>query len=126
MPHQITFQTQSGESLTAQFVGILSSPILINDGNYEATTIHGLPEIKGIRHYIGHPTTASIIEAEGAILVPSPNDPSKPGSFEGLQPGEAMLAVPIQQQKLDRSTGYTTDQSVTLDDLAVRIIYRRA
>jgi len=104
-----------------KIVAVLSTTILPLDGTYTVITVDKCPNIQGIPHYIGHPDTKNIIEELGTVQADSK-------LFEGLQPFESAICVPIQQGKSTRATeGFTTPhQKVTLDDLSVRIVTRLA
>lgn len=100
-------------------VAILSTTILPLDGTYKVTTLDTVPDITGVPHYIGHPTTAAIVADLGAVKADS-------NLFAGLQPGQTALAFAIAQGKSTRATqGHTTPhQDVTMADLTVRQITR--
>lgn len=103
------------------FRAVLTTTILPLDGTYRVTTLPQgeIPNIQGVPHYVGHPDTKAIVEELGAVPAPSK-------LFEGLQPGESAVCFPIAQGKSTRAVdGFTTPhQSVTLNDLTVRVITR--
>lgn len=100
---------------------VLSTTVLPLDGIYQVETLPAgnLPDIVGVPHYIGHPDTRNLVEGLGAVQ-------AETKLFPGLQPGERAVCFPIQQGKSSRATeGFTTPhQSVSLNDLSVRIITR--
>jgi hypothetical protein len=100
---------------------VLSTTVLPLDGTYKVETLPAgnLPDIAGVPHYIGHPDTKALVETLGAVQAESK-------LFPGLQPGEQAICFPIQQGKSSRaSEGFTSPhQSVSLDDLSVRVITR--
>ena len=100
---------------------VLSTTVLPLDGVYQVETLQAgnIPNIVGVPHYIGHPDTKALVESFGAVQ-------AETKLFPGLQPGERAVCFPIQQGKSTRATeGFTTPhQSVSLDDLSVRIITR--
>jgi hypothetical protein len=104
---------------------VLSTTILPLDGTYQVKTLSADERAKlnlsGVPHYIGHPDTKSIVEGFGAIQAPTK-------LFTGLQPGQNALCFPIVQGKSSRVTeGVTTpNQSVTLEDLEIRLLTRWA
>jgi len=100
------------------YKAILSTTVLPLDGVYEVRTLDKVPDVAGVPHYIGHPATRAIVEGLGAIRADS-------NLFSGLQVGEAALCFAIAQGKSSRAEiGKTVDQTVTLEDLTVREIYR--
>lgn len=108
-------------SVNDNIVAILSTTILPIDGTYQVETITGdkMPDITGIKHYVGHPDTKQIIEQLGAV-------PANTKLFEGLAVGESAVCFPIQQGKSSRAEkGFTeVHENVSLEDLDVRIITR--
>jgi len=77
-------------------------------------------DLTGIKHYIGHPSTALIVEGWGAIKAES-------NLFAGLDVGQYAFAVSIKQGLSTRkNAGKTYDQVVTEKDLIVRRIKRIA
>ena len=102
------------------YKAILTSTVIPIDGTYKVETLKNIPDMQGILHYVGHPSTREIIEKMGAVKASS-------YLFEGLQVGESALVVSIQQGKSSRaSTGITVDQSVQLEDLSFRVLTRLA
>lgn len=100
---------------------VLSTTVLPLDGSYRIDTLPAgnMPNIVGVPHYIGHPDTRNLVEGLGAVQ-------AETKLFPGLQPGERAVCFPIQQGKSSRaSEGFTSPhQSVSLDDLSVRVITR--
>jgi hypothetical protein len=100
---------------------VLSTTVLPLDGTYRIDTLPAgnMPNIVGVPHYIGHPDTRNLVEGLGAVQ-------AETKLFPGLQPGERAVCFPIQQGKSSRaSEGFTSPhQSVSLDDLSVRVITR--
>lgn len=104
-----------------KIVAILSTTVLPIDGVYKVETLPKgeIPDLTGVPHYIGHPDTKEIVESLGAV-------PSESKLFPGLDIGEVAMCFPIQQGKSSRAIdGFTTPhQSVSIDDLSVRVITR--
>ena len=128
-----------------KIVAILSTTVLPLDGTYRVKRLEGLNacnrcnifwngnipcavcsnasthgiDITGIPHYIGHPDTKVIVESLGAVQ-------SESKLFSGLQAGESALCFAIKQGRSTRATeGHTNPhQSVSIDDLDIRIITR--
>ncbi len=99
-------------------VAITSTSILPLDGSYEIHKLAEVPKLDGLKHYIGHPATANIIEKLGAVK-------SETKLFKGLEIGESQLTFAIKQGMSDRSNGGTAiNQDVTIDMLEVRVITR--
>lgn len=99
-------------------VGILSTTVLPLDGTYRVETLNQSPSIKGVPHYIGHPSTKEIVESLGAV-------PAESKLFPGLSVGEQAICFPIQQGVSSRaSMGKTVDQEVDMSMLTVRLITR--
>ena len=98
---------------------ILSTTILPLDGIYAVRTLAETPNVEWLQHYVGHPTTAAILEERGAL-------PATFRLFPGLQPGQSCLACSIKQGESDRaSKGFTTPhQDVTIEDLEFRVVTR--
>jgi len=99
-------------------VAILSTTILPLDGTYSVKTSSEVPDIVGILHYIGHPSTKEIVENLGAVKADT-------NLFQGLGIGESALAFSIKQGQSSRKTeGFTVHQDTSLDILDCRIITR--
>lgn len=102
-------------------VAVLSTTVLPVDGVYRVETLPKgeIPDLSGVPHYIGHPDTKEIVESLGAV-------PAESKLFPGLAVGETAVCFPIQQGKSNRAVdGFTSPhQSVSLDDLSVRVIAR--
>ena len=100
-------------------VAILSTTVLPLDGTYTVTRLETIPDIKGVKHYIGHPDTKTIVESIGSIQ-------SESKLFEGLQCGESAISVSIKQGMSTRAVnGFTNPhQEVTVDMLDFRLITR--
>ena len=101
-----------------RIVAVLSTTILPLDGVYKVETVKECPYLFWVPHYIGHPDTKTIVESLGAVPLNQ--------AFAGLQPGEKAVCFPIQQGKSSRAIdGFSSPhQSVSLDDLQVRVIER--
>lgn len=103
------------------FTAVLSTTVLPLDGTYKVTTLPAgeIPNIASVPHYIGHPDTKALVEQLGAVQAST-------RLFAGLQVGEQAICFPIQQGKSSRATeGFTSPhQSVSLEDLSVRVIMR--
>jgi len=106
-----------------EVVAVLSTTVLPVDGLYAVTTIEGgfTPNISGVPHYCGHPTTAAIIEDIGAVK-------ANGNLFPGLEVGQQAMAVAIAQGKSTRARdGFTSPhQDVVIGDLQFRVIRRVA
>ncbi len=104
-----------------EFKAILGTTALLPGGTYRVEILQAgnLPNIVGVPHYIGHPGTRNLVESLGAAQ-------PETRLFPGLQPGEKAVYFPIQQGKSSRaSEGFTSPhQSVSLNDLSVRVITR--
>lgn len=100
-------------------VAVLSTTVLPLDGTYTVQRLNKFPNINGIPHYIGHPTTKDIVEQLGAIPAPSK-------LFSGLKPGESALCFSIKQGMSTRKDqGFTSPhQDITPDMLDIRVIKR--
>jgi len=101
-------------------VAVLSSTVLPIDGTYDVTTVSlAMVDIKDVPHYIGHPTTKTIVEGFGAV-------PAETKLFKGLEPGEAAVCFSIKQGRSNRAKdGFTSPhQEVEEYDLDVRVIRR--
>src|SRR3989344_1483987 len=96
----------------------LSSTVINVDGTYEA--VAGLPmplALDGLPHYVGHPSTKSVLDSLGAEKVP--------GLFGGLAVGESFLAFPIVNPRGDGE--WTVDRALaSRDELRVTLITRIA
>jgi len=105
----------------SMFIAVLSTTVLPLDGTYQVATLPQCPDIAGVPHYVGHPDTRDIVQALGAVPAPSK-------LFTGMQPGQQAICFPIQQGKSNRADdGFTNPhQSVSLQDLQVRVITRLA
>ncbi len=103
----------------SEYKAVLSTTVLPKDGTYSITTLSTTPDLKGIKHYIGHRATLEIVENLGAI-------PATSGYFPGLEPGEAAVSFSIKSGRSSRAVkSYTLPhQEVTLDDLVIREIRR--
>jgi len=104
-------------------IAILSTTIIPLDGCYEINSINisEIPDLTGISHYIGHPTTKEIVESFGAVKAPT-------NLFKGLEKaGEYALCFSIKQGMSTRKEeGFTTPhQNVDLSMLDVRVLKRR-
>lgn len=100
-------------------VAITSTTILPLDGTYSVARID-TPSLAGLKHYIGHPATAQIVESLGAVK-------SETKLFSGLQIGESQLCFSIKQGMSDRSQGGTAvNQEVTVDMIECRVVTRIA
>lgn len=102
-------------------IAVLSTTVLPLDGVYSVCTIQEgeeKPDVKGVPHFIGHPSTKALVEQLGAIQAPT-------RLFAGLKLGEKAVALSIKQGRSSRKDiGKTVDQVVTFDDLECRIIER--
>jgi hypothetical protein len=100
-------------------VAILSTTVLPLDGVYRVETLQEAPDLRGVPHYIGHPTTKEIVEGLGAVQ-------AETKLFSGLQVGETAVALAIAQGKSTRfRDGFTNPhQDVGMEDLSVRLITR--
>lgn len=99
-------------------VAITSTTILPEDGVYKVERVGVCPDITGIPHFIGHPTTKDIVESKGAVPAPSK-------LFSGLMVGESQLCFAIKQGQSDRSQGGTAmNQNVSEDMLDIRLVTR--
>lgn len=105
-----------------KIIAVLSTTVLPLDGDYKIITlpddlVTGL-SLDGIPHYVGHPSTRDVVENFGAIKAST-------NLFAGLRPGESALCFAIKQGQSSRAKdGFTVHQSVTLNDLTVRVITR--
>ena len=109
-------------SAPVNLMAILSTTVLPADGTYRVETMPGFmpgKDLVGVPHYIGHPDTKNIVESMGAVTAPTK-------LFPGLREGESALCFAIAQGKSTRAIdGFTSPhQSVSLDDLQVRLITR--
>lgn len=101
---------------------ILTSTV-ITPGVFRATAINlaELPgnSLAGVQHYIGHPSTRSVVEALGAIPAPE-------RFFAGLQPGEAYLAVRLRPEcnSSRAAGGITLDTEASIHDLEGLLVER--
>lgn len=105
-----------------KLVAILSTVVVPVDGTYEVKTLlENAPNIEGIPSYVGHPDTKKIVEDDlGAVPAPTK-------LFTGLQVGESAVAFPIKQGRSNRTQGGTAvNQTVTIEDLDIRLITRLA
>jgi len=102
-------------------VAVLSTTVLPLDGVYRVETlpVGFVPNLAGIPHYIGHPTTKNIVESLGAVPAPTK-------MFQGLLPGQQAICFPIAQEKSPRNVdGFTSPHmNVGLEDLQIRVITR--
>ena len=100
-------------------VAITSTTILPLDGTYSVARIE-TPDLSGLKHYIGHPATANIVETLGAVK-------AETKLFSGLQVGESQLCFSIKQGLSDRSQGGTAvNQEVSAGMLECRVVTRIA
>ena len=105
------------------YKAILSTTVLVQDGNYSVYTLTDAEienlNLSGIPHFVGHPATKEILDGLGAVHTP--------GLFTGLEPGETMLAVSIKQGLSSRGeVGHTVHQNVTKNMLSFRVVQRGA
>lgn len=101
-------------------VAVLSTVVIPLDGTYEVKTLASAPNIAGVYHYVGHPDTKAIVEELGATPAPSK-------LFTGLNVGESAITFPIKQGRSNRAQGGTAvNQSVTIEDLDIRLVTRIA
>lgn len=106
-------------------IAILSTTVIPLDGSYEVRRLtedekdEMMSNIKGVSHYIGHPSTKEIVEKLGATQAASK-------LFTGLQPGNSALCFAIKQGLSSRKEeGFTSPhQEVNLDMLDIRILTR--
>lgn len=99
-------------------VAILSSPVLVLDGEYRIETLEEIPCIKNIPHYIGHPSTKSIVEELGATKAPT-------NIFLGLEINQQAICFTLKNGFGSRKTeGITVNQEASLQDLQVRLLTR--
>lgn len=94
----------------------LSSTVINVKGIYRVETDLAMPEaLTGLPHYVGHPSTKSVLDALGAEKVP--------GLFGGLKVGESFLAFPIVNPRGDGE--WTVDRALgSLDELRVTLVTR--
>ena len=107
------------ENNNQKIVAVLSTTVLPIDGVYSVKTVNFVPNVQDVPHYIGHPDTKQLVEQLGAVQAES-------RLFNGLEVGQIAVCFPIQQGKSTRAVdGYTSPhQSISFDDLSVRIIER--
>jgi len=121
-------------------VAVLTTTVLPLDGTYEVRTldIWGTPDgqlervdqergysqpvdpdpfFLGVPHYVGHPSTAKIVEGWGAVKADSP-------LFSGLQPGEVAVVVSLRRSNRGENNRRTIDQEVSPVNLMFRIVKR--
>lgn len=103
--------------METKIVAITSTTILPEDGTYRVERLKTCPDISGIPHYIGHPSTKEIVEKKGAI-------PSANKLFKGLEVGESQICFAIKQGMSDRTQGGTINQEVSEDQLDIRMVTR--
>ena len=102
-----------------KLIAVTSTTILPLDGTYSVNRIE-TPALTGLKHFIGHPATAQIVESLGAVK-------AETKLFTGLQVGESQLCFSIKQGMSDRSQGGTAvNQEVTADMLDCRVVTRIA
>ncbi len=101
-----------------QVVAGLSSTVINVKGTYEVEIGLEMPEtLSGLPHYVGHPSTKTLLDALGAEKVP--------GLFGGLAIGESFLAFPIVNPRGDGE--WTVDRALaSRDELGVTLITRIA
>ena len=94
----------------SNIIAILSSTIL-TEGDYRYTTLDHTPSVEGVPHYVGHPTTRSVLDGLGAIHTP--------GLFAGLQPGQSVFVCKLGPSAMAaaRVGGTTAEYAATPDDL---------
>lgn len=110
----------------AQAVAVLSSTVLSLDGTYTVQTLDGPPvvdgasAVAGLPHYVGHPATAAVLDAAGAVHTK--------GLFPGLQVGQAFYACSLAQPRNGGADSHTSHQAVNdpLNDLVWRLVTRVA
>lgn len=102
-----------------RLTAVLTSTVL-TPGVFRATEINlATTTLTGVPHYIGHPSTRSVVESLGAIPAPE-------RFFAGLQPGEAYLAVRLRPESNTSraSGGITLDTEVSISDLEAMLVER--
>jgi len=113
-------KSKETKTIVRKPVAILSTTILPLDGSYQIKTLTEIPDITGILHYIGHPTTKEIVENLGAVKAPT-------NLFEGLkESGEYAICFSIKQGMSSRKEeGFSNPhQEVDITMLDVRMIAR--
>lgn len=101
------------------YQAILSSTVLPLDGDYRVVTLSETPNIAGVLHYAGHPSTKEILEKAGAIKSPH-------NLFYGLYVGEQALACSLAQPRQGGNSDVNVETEVTVSDLTWRLITRLA
>jgi len=101
-----------------RLTAILSSTVLVKDGIYKIETLEEIPDIKGVMHYIGHPSTRSIVEKLGAVKASS-------NLFQGLEINQSAICFTLKMEKNTREKeGITLNQETSIDDLQIRLLTR--
>jgi hypothetical protein len=96
---------------------ILSASVMPIDGTYTITTLDQAPDITGLPHYVGHPSTRGIIESLGAVKAES-------NLFAGLEVGESVLICSLKQARCGGQSDRNVETEVTADDLQWRLLVR--
>jgi len=111
---------KESKTIVRKPLAVLSTTVIPLDGVYQIKTLTKIPDITGISHYIGHPTTKEIVESLGAVKSPT-------NLFEGLkESGDYALCFSIKQGMSTRKEeGFTTPhQEINITMLDVRMIIR--
>ena len=111
--------------MTGKPVAVLTSTVIPKDGLYSVASYHrGAAErgeivCKGVKHYVGHPSTAKVVESMGAIA-------SADKLFPGLMVGESALVATLRPEHSYREKhGHSGPHvNVTAGDLRWRILRR--
>lgn len=98
------------------FQAVLSSTVLSLDGSYTVKTLDAAPDVAGVPHFVGHPSTKEVLNNAGAVYTP--------GLFAGLEPGQSFLASSLAQPRSGGQDATTQETEVTPADLTWRVVTR--
>src|SRR5690554_1371788 len=99
---------------------ILAATVLPNDGVFSVATLHQPPDLAGIPHYVGHPSTRAILEGMGSVKADD-------NLFAGLDPGESAIVCQLAKPRMSGQANKTVEQDITEpEDLRWRLITRRS
>lgn len=96
-------------------VAILSTTLLQNEGTYQYEHCCSLISLVGIPHFVGHPATRHILDAEGAVYTP--------GLFAGMNVGESIVVCQLKDPR--KGQAFTVDSpNVSADDFKWGVVTR--
>ena len=94
---------------------ILSTTLLQHEGTYSYHALPAAPDVKGVRHYVGHPATRHLLDGAGAVYTP--------GLFAGLAVGDSFFVAQLRDPR--KGQAFTVDQpGIIADDMKWGMVTR--